>query len=106
MTREEIIEAGQENASKIGEAERDVIRESLLHSMIVVVIVCIVMIVIEWVVIRKIDFGKPALIVLFSGVSDLLEGKKNGVKKKLTLGIVEIIAAFALVLMYIGALVA
>lgn len=105
MTREEILEAAQESTPEIGEAERDIMRRSLLHSMIVVVIVCIVMIIIEWVVVRKIDFGKPALLVLFSGVSDFLEGKKNNTKKKLTLGIVQIIAALALVLLYIGALI-
>ncbi len=54
--------------------------------------------------VRKIDFGKPALLVLFSGVSDLLEGKRNDVKKRFTIGIVEIIAALAFVLLYIGAL--
>ena len=105
MTREEILEAAQESTPEIGEAERDVMRRSLLHSMIVVVIVCIVMIIIEWVVVRKIDFGKLALLVLFSGVSDFLEGKKNNTKKMLTLGIVQIIAALALVLLYIGALI-
>jgi len=104
MTREEIIKAAQESAPETGEAEKDVLRRSLLHSMIVVVIACIIMIFIEWVVVGKIDFGKPALLVLFSGVSDLLEGKRNDVKKRFTIGIVEIIAALALVLLYIGAL--
>ncbi len=105
MTREEIMKAAQKNASEIGEAERDVMRKSLLHSMIVVTILCIIMIILELIIVRKIDFGKPALLLLLSGTSDFLEGKRSNNKKGLTIGIVQIIAAVSLTLLYIGALV-
>ena len=113
MTNEEILIAAQRDQSDIGEAEKEVMRKEkdeerriLLQSMIVLVVACIIMIVVEWIVVRKIDFGKPALLLLFSGTSDLLEGKKKNKKKTLTIGVVEIIASVALVLLYIGALVA
>ena len=113
MTNEEILKAAQRDQSEIGEAEKEVLRKEkdeeriiLLRSMIVVLIVCIIMIVIEWVVVRKIDFGKPALLLFFSGTADLSEGKRKNKKKSISVGIAEIIAAIALVLLYIGALVA
>ena len=58
----------------------------------------------EAVIKRHLDFGKPTILVCFAGIWDVYEGKKNGVKGMFTKGIIELIVAFILLILFVGAL--
>lgn len=100
MNKEDILKAVQETSSK-GEYEKTVAR-SALHIAIFVGIICaLIMILIEWWVFKKFDFGKPFLIALTAGLADILEYKGNKLKKMFIMGVCKLIFAAFLLLMYI-----
>ena len=103
MKNNDILNAVQEGTVK-GEYENAVTR-SALHIAIAVGIACaIIMTVLEWFVFKKFDFGKPFLIALTSGLTDILEWKHNKTKKMLVKGICTLLFAVFLLLMYIAVL--
>ena len=99
---EKILQAAQK--SPVAENERCITRKSVGISAIVGLTVCIVMILVEWFVFKKFDFGKPFLIFLMTAISDLVE--YGHLKKKTTLirGVLEVVLALFCLLMYIGGL--
>lgn len=62
MTNEEILRAAQSSQEEIGEYEKVVVRKSLAYGAAVGVAICTAMILVELLIVKKIDFGKPALI--------------------------------------------
>lgn len=103
MENNDILNAVQEGPVK-GEYENAVTR-SALHIAIAVGIACaIIMTILEWFVFKKFDFGKPFLIALTSGLTDILEWKRNKTKKMLVKGICTLLFAAFLLLLYIAVL--
>lgn len=105
MNNEEILRAAQEQGEANDEFERNVIRKGMIYSLVVTVFICVAMCIAEMLIFKKIDFGKPALILFASAFSDLYESSKIKSKKKTVLGIIECVLALGLVILYIGALI-
>ena len=53
---------------------------------------------------QKIDFGKPFLIALIESLANVIEARKSKKKLMLILGILGLVFAFAMLLLYIGEL--
>lgn len=103
MDNDDILKAAQE--APVNEEYERTVSRSALHIAIAIGITCaLIMIAAEWFVFKKFDFGKPFLIVLTSGLADLLEQKKNQSKKMLITGIIKTIFATFLLLLYITTL--
>jgi hypothetical protein len=104
MTNEEILKAVQNE--KNDEFEQKEANRSLMLGAAVAIAVCVIMIIVEWVVLKKVDYGKPTIIFVFSGAADLYEGIKNKKRKSKIIGIVELILAVIGLGLYIGAIIA
>lgn len=103
MTNEEILKAAQSSQDDIGEYEKVVVRKSLAYGAAVGVAICTTMILVELLIVKKIDFGKPALIFAIAGYADFYEGLKCKITKKKIKGIVELVVAAFGILLYVGA---
>lgn len=106
MNDEEILSAASrqgENAE--GEYEISVERKDLLYAMAAGILLCTVMIVTELVIFRRLEYGKPAILLTVYSTVDLRSGIKWKKKKLLIYGIVKGILAIIFVLLYIGALI-
>lgn len=103
MTNEEILRAAQSSQEEIGEYEKVVVHKSLTYGAAVGVAICTAMILVELLIVKKIDFGKPALLFAIAGYADFYEGLKCKIAKKKIKGIVELIVAAFCVLLYVGA---
>ena len=103
MTKEEILKAAQSSKEDIGEYEKTVVRKSLAYGSAVGVGLCMLMVLLELLIFKKIDFGKPALLFAIAGYADFYEGLKCKITKKKIKGIVELVVAVFGVLLYVGA---
>lgn len=103
MTNEEILKAAQSSQDDIGEYEKVVVRKSLAYGAAVGVAICTAMILVELLIVKKIDIGKPALLFAIAGYADFYEGLKCKITKKKIKGIVELIVAAFGILLYVGA---
>lgn len=103
MDNKDILKAAKMQNNVNDEYERDSSRKGLLYGMMAGVILYMVMIIIEFVVLRNPDFGKPAILLIISGVSSLFEGRKLHVKKLIISGMIELIVALFFMVLYIGA---
>ena len=103
MTNEEILKAAQSSKEDIGEYEKTVVRKSLAYGAAVGVAICAAMILVELLIVKKIDFGKPALLFAIAGYADFYEGLKCKITKNKIKGIVELIVAAFGILLYVGA---
>lgn len=70
MTNEEILKAAQSSKEDIGEYEKTVVRKSLAYGSAVGVGLCMLMVLLELLIFKKIDFGKPALLFAIAGYAD------------------------------------
>ena len=104
MTNEEILKAVQNE--KNDEFEQREANRSVIFGAAVAIAVCVIMIIVEWVVLKKVDYGKPTIIIVFSGAADLYEGIKNKKRKSKIIGIVELILAVIGLGLYVGAIIA
>ena len=103
MSNEDILKTIQEE-TPIGEYE-DRVNSSALRVAAAVGIICaIVMVIVELLIVKKCDFGKPFLIALIAGIADVYEWHKTKNKKMIKIrGILSLIfAAFLLMLYIIG----
>ena len=105
MKREEILEATKDQKIKDGEYEVKVQRIGSILGTAFALLAAITMIFVEYNFFHKLDYGKPALIMLIASISDLYEGIK--LKRKLVIikGIICAILLVLCVVVYIGALV-
>ena len=103
MTNEEILKAAQSSQDDIGEYEKTVVRKSLAYGAAVGVGLCMVMVLLELLIFKEVDFGKPALIFAIAGYADFYEGLKSKITKKKIKGIVELVLAAFGILLYVGA---
>lgn len=103
MTNEEILKAAQNSQDDTGEYEKLIIRKSMAYGAAFGVAICTLMVVVELLVFRKVDFGKPALIFAMAGYINFYEGMKNKVGKRKTIGLIELVLAAIWIVLYIGA---
>mgnify|MGYP003571647180 CR=1 FL=1 len=102
MNDEEILRMAQEHP--VAEAENETSRKAITMALGVGILCLTAMIVAEIFVVRRIDFGKPALLLLIAAISNILEGKNNHKKKELIIGIVESAFTLLFLLLYVGGL--
>lgn len=103
MNNEEVLKAVQTCNEPNDEYERNVTQKGLLYSMTIAVAVSIAMVIAEMLIFKKVDYGKPALVLLICGISTIYESSKIE-RRKLITGILELIVAAVFVILYIGAL--
>ncbi len=104
LTDEEILMAAQGDA--LDEVENFNARKGLRIGMAVAVIAIIVMFLVEYIIFKKLDFGKPVILGLMATIADLTDGIINRRKKYIVKGIVEAVFTLFLLILYIGELIA
>lgn len=103
MNREEILKAAQSGQMETGEYEKNIARKAIMYGAAVGVALCVIMYVVELLVLKRFDMGKPAMLFAISGFANLYEGRKCREKKKFTCGLMEMLGAALCLLLYIGA---
>lgn len=103
MNREEILKAVQLEKQEMGEYEQTVVRKSLMYASAFGVGLCLIMLVVELIMFKKMDYGKPAILFVLSGFSKIYEGRKLKEKRKVIGGLIEMFGAIFCILLYIGA---
>ncbi len=104
MNSEEILKAAQAE-KKDGEYENRIKDKSALISIVASLFVIAVMFYFEYLVFHRFDYGKPAIILLISSVSDIFCGIKLKNKKNVILGAVCGFLFIICIIMYVGALI-
>lgn len=104
MNREEILKAVQSEKQETGEYEKVVARKAIAYGAAFGVVLCMIMILVELLIFKKMDFGKPTMLFAISGFAKLYEGIKNRIKKLIISGIIELFLTLIGLLLYIGAL--
>ena len=98
---DEILQAIQE-LQPVGEYEKTITRSALKIAAIIGIICMLIMTLVEWLVVNKFDFGKPFLIALIAGLTDIIEWNKQKDKKSLRVfGILELLFAALCLFLYI-----
>ena len=103
MNRDEILEAVSKS-EPVAEHEKYIARNALKLAAVVAVVACMGMVIVEWFVFKKFDFGKPFLIALTESLANVLESRKSGNKKMKIIGILGLIFSAFLLALYIGGL--
>lgn len=103
MEREEILKIVQTENVDIGEYEKMVARKAIIYGTSLGVIVCGMMILLEIFVLKKVDVGKPAILLTISGVINFYESIKCQNKKMLICGVIELFLATICLILYVGA---
>ena len=103
MGEQDILKAAQAQASKSGEFEKETANKAMASAICASVVAMIVMVVAELLVYRKIDLGKPALLLIVTCVVELCQGRKLQNKKQVVRGVVEAIVAALFLILYVGA---
>lgn len=106
MEKNEILKAAQAEPKRIGEYEKEITRKGVAYASMAGVILCLAMVAIELLVIKKLDFGKPAIIILLSSVINLYEGLKMNNRKLIISGGIEAVLFIVCTILYIGVFVA
>lgn len=91
-------------ATSLAENEKYVARNALRQAAIVAVVACMIMVILEWFVFKKFDFGKPFLIAVTESLANVLESRKSGNKKMKVIGILGLVFSAFLLVLYIGGL--
>ena len=104
MTREEILKAAQAEASDRGEYETVIEKRAVSIGTILGVVLCVLLVLVEYFLIKSFDFGKVAIICTMAGASNLYEGLKRKSKKQTIAGILESILAVFFTFLCVGVL--
>ncbi|MBP9995690.1 MAG: hypothetical protein KBT19_00275 [Lachnospiraceae bacterium] len=105
MTNEEILAAVQNDQSGNGtndEYEKNVMRRAIAYGTSITVIMCMLMVLAELFIFKKMDFGKPALIFAMDGCIETYDGFKGNNRKEKIKGIIELIFALFCIFLYLG----
>ena len=102
MNREEILKAAQAEKQEMGEYEKNVARKAAMYGAAVGVALCTIMIMVELLLFKKMDFGKPTMLFAISGFANLYEGIKNKNRKMVIGGSIEMFIMIIGLLLYIG----
>lgn len=105
MNKEELLAAARKEKTELGEFERGVVRRGITLAAAAGATLMSVMIIAELIITKTIDFGKPSIIFLMCGVADFFEGIKTGVKNKIVWGIIDIVVAIVLCIVYVGVMI-
>ncbi len=101
MQDDDILRAIQDE-KPVEEYENTVARSALRIAAAVGVICAMVMTVVECLVAKKIDFGKPFLIALIAGLTDVIEWHRRKEKRSMEIfGILKLIFAALCLVLYI-----
>lgn len=100
MNDEEILKMAQEHP--VAEAENELSRKAITMAIGIGILLLTAMIVAEIFIVKKIDFGKPALLLCIDAISNMLEGGNNHKRKELIIGIIECLGALFFLLLYVG----
>ena len=104
MNNKDILKAAQDNREEVGEYEKHISNKAVVYGFMFGIIILITMVVIEWVVKKKIDLGKPALLFGISSVIDFYDGIVSKKKMSLVGGIITGLLAVIFFIAYIGVL--
>ena len=105
MNREELLKAAQAQSDSEGEFERSVLRRGVLFGTAMALFALVIMDIAEYIVFKRIDYGKPAILMLIISVSDLFCGFKIKDKKTIIKGIVFFVLFILCLIFYIGAFI-
>ena len=103
MDREEILKLASQT-EPVAEHEKQVARNALRQAAIVAIVACMIMVIVEWFVFKKFDFGKPFLIAVTESLANILESHRSGDKKMKVIGILGLVFSAFLLALYIGGL--
>ena len=104
MNDQDILKMAQENPQEVGEYEKQLSNRAVLYGFMAGIIILLIMIFIEWIILKKIDFGKPALLFGISFVIEFYDGIKQKSQKSIIWGVLMAIMFIVFLLAYIGAL--
>lgn len=104
MNPEEILKAAQNEHQDLGEYERMIARKAANTGVILGVILCLLLIFIEYLLTKTFDFGKIAIIFIMHGGANLYEGMKSKNKKMIIVGVTDLAFTALWVLLFVGVL--
>lgn len=104
MDREDILKAVQAETQEVGEYEITVERRAMMYAAGIGLMLCAVLMLVEMFAEKRLDYGKPAMVLAICSISDLYEGIKLSDKKKKFKGTVEAIFAILFLLLFVGVL--
>ena len=104
MNDDDILAAARENAQEMGEYEKHVSSKAGLYSIMAGIILLVIMVILEWVIKKTLDCGKPALIFGISSIIDLYDGFTQKKKKTIVIGVIAGLLALFFLIAYIGVL--
>ena len=101
MNREDILKEVQNNPNQFGESEVHFQRKGAVIATLVGLFIAAAMVITEYFVLHKIDFGKVVIITAVIGASDLYEGIKNKSKKQIVYGAICGVVAIVSFVFYV-----
>ena len=104
MERDEILKAAQDNPQEQGEYEKHISNKAVLYGLMVGIVLLMAMMILEWIIKKKIDLGKPALLFGISSVMDFYDGFVGKKKMSFVGGIITGLLAVVFFVGYIGVL--
>lgn len=104
MNNEEILLEVQTEVEEKGEYERFIERRSLAYGAAFGVAICMLLMTVEFFVFKKMDYGKPTILLGMCAFAHLYEGKNNGIRKLIICGCIETILAILGLVLFVGAL--
>lgn len=103
MNRDEILNAVSKE-KPTDEFEAQVARRGAGIGAAVGIIICVTMFVLELLIFKKYDFGKPAIIITMGAVSYIYEGIRRKKVGSVIGGVISGIVALVFLILYVGAL--
>ena len=104
MTKEEILKAAQAESDGRGEYENAVGKRAVNVGTMLGVILCTILVLLEYFLTKSFDFGKVAIIFTMAGASNLYEGLQRKKKMKVIAGALESVIALFFIFLSIGVL--
>ncbi|MBO5239374.1 MAG: hypothetical protein J6B50_11470 [Lachnospiraceae bacterium] len=104
MTKEEILKAAQAESDGRGEYENAVEKRAVNVGTMLGVILCTILVLLEYFLTKSFDFGKVAIIFTMAGASNLYEGLQRKKKMKVIAGALESVIALFFIFLSIGVL--
>ncbi len=101
---QDLLNIASEMKLVTGEAEKKGIMDAIRISCIITVVLSLLMTFMEIFICHRWNFGMLTTFMTFSGVLELVVGKKNKEKKESIIGIVEIVIAVFFFILFMGAL--
>ena len=104
MNNEDILKAAQNQSKKEGEFENKIQSRGAFLAAGIGILITAIMFYVEFLLLHKLDYGKPAIILAVSAASDLFVGIRLKDKMKTIIGIICSLLFVLCLIMYIGVL--